>query len=614
MQPKPTVKPEHATAELVEPNRPDATVFEVAWEVCQQVGGIYTVIRSKAPTAVDIWGDRYFTVGPFNPETSPVEFEPGSAPEPIARTLKTLAAEGIAGQFGRWLVTGQPQTILFDLRSVQNRLPEIRRTMRSYHDIDIPPGDELQDGSLMLGYCAARFFEVLLAGKDMPSPVVTHFHEWQGGAAIPEMRRRNVPAAIVFTTHATILGRYEAHQNAKFYDDLPRLDWLSIARRYNIEPLARLERAAAHGCHVLTTVSEVTAEECTHLLDRPCDVVMPNGLNIERFEALHEFQNLHLQHKLQIHRLVMALFFSSYTFDLDQTLYFFTSGRFEYRNKGFDLTLEALARLNIMLQRDELDCTVVFFLITRRPFRWINSEILRRLAMLDELRRNCNSIETVLGEKLFLATARGELPDLDTLLDDYWRLRLKRVIYARQTPALPPIVTHDLTDDANDPVLEQLRYLRLINQPGDPVKVVYHPDFVEASNPLFGMDYDQFVRGCHLGIFPSFYEPWGYTPLECIARGVPAVTSDLSGFGSYIQGVMPDHDEQGMYVARRRGRGFDDSAQALAEWLLAFCHRDRRQRISQRNRVERCSDQFDWDILARNYQQAYIRAIEVTLR
>ena len=159
-------------------------------------------------------------------------------------------------------------------------------------------------------------------------------------------------------------------------------------------------------------------------------------------------------------------------------------------------------------------------------------------------------------------------------------------------------------------MLNQLRSSYLWNQEHDRVKVIYHPDFISSTNPLFGMEYEQFVRGCHLGIFPSYYEPWGYTPLESIALGVPAVTSDLSGFGSYLMQLLPDHEEQGLYVLRRRHTSFDHSAQALADRLYRFAQMNRRERIHLRNNVESYSVHFDWGNLSQRYDEAHKLALD----
>jgi glycogen(starch) synthase len=156
-----------------------------------------------------------------------------------------------------------------------------------------------------------------------------------------------------------------------------------------------------------------------------------------------------------------------------------------------------------------------------------------------------------------------------------------------------------------DEILGYLRSHDLINKPGDKVKMVYHPDFVAATSPLFGMEYPQFVRGCHLGLFPSYYEPWGYTPLECVARGVPAITSDLSGFGNYCQTKFRNLDEKGIYIVKRKTKTFDESADELCEMMYNFVQLSRRERIILRNTVESYAENFDWSNLASNYEKAY---------
>jgi glycogen(starch) synthase len=584
-------------------------LFEVAWEVCQQLGGIYTVIRSKVPHMIERWGERYCLVGPYDPQKSPAEFEEAPADGPIGDAVAALRARGLDVRHGRWLITGLPRTVLLGPRSAADRLGEIKRLFWEHHRIGLPGEDRLTADVLLFGYLVHEFFWALAHERERLGPIIGHFHEWMAGSAIPELRHGRAPVAVVFTTHATLLGRHIAPNDPGFYDHLPSIRWESEARRYGIEPQVLLERAAAHGSHIFTTVSGITALECEHLLGRRPDLALPNGLNLERFVAMHEFQNLHLTYKEKINQFVMAHFFPSYTFDLDRTLYFFTSGRSEYRNKGFDLTIEALARLNHRLRAAGMDRTVVFFLITQRPFRSISAEVLRYRAVMEEMRRTCEAIEQQVGDRLFVATAQGEVPLLDDLIDDQLWLQLRRMRLAWRTHRLPPVLTHDLADENRDEVLQQIRTCNLWNTADDPVKIVYHPDFITFLNPLFGLDYSQFIRGCHLGIFPSHYEPWGYAPMECVASGVPAITSDLAGFGTYLLENMPDYQARGLYVVHRRGGNFDAAAGELAGWLTDFARLERRDRIALRNRVEGCSEQFDWSNLGRYYAEAHNLAL-----
>jgi glycogen(starch) synthase len=242
--------------------------------------------------------------------------------------------------------------------------------------------------------------------------------------------------------------------------------------------------------------------------------------------------------------------------------------------------------------------------------RSMNVTALQSAAMLNELRMAADSIRDQIGDKLFHAVAAGKIPDFNSLVEEYWLLRLRRTMHAWRRTFPPGIVTHDLVDDQKDELLNQLRVSQLWNQQDNPVKVVYHPDFVTPANPLFGMEYDQFVRGCHLGVFPSYYEPWGYTPLESIALGVPAITSDLSGFGSYIVQLLPDHEDRGLYVLRRRHVGYHQSADELADRMFRFAQLSRRDRIALRNQVESFSEHFDWHNLGKRYHEAHELALD----
>ena len=594
---------------LAETRRGEPYLLEISYEVVNQLGGIYTVLRSKVPSTVARWGNRYCLIGPYNHQAAQLELEPTPLVGAIGQVVQQMRDMGIGAHFGRWLVSGRPHVVLLDHLSVFRSLHEVK--YRLYADHNIPSGDdELINNVIAFGEMTRLFLSLLSQKESSRRKIIAHFHEWMAGSCIPMLRKENWPGAIVFTTHATLLGRYLAMNHPAFYDHLPFLDAEKEAKNFNVETQHKIESAAAHGSHVFTTVSDVTGEECKHLLHRPPDVLLPNGLNIQRFAALHEFQNLHAQFKERIHEFTIGHFFPSYSFDLDHTLYFFTSGRYEYKNKGLDLTIESLARLNHRLRQADSPITVVFFIVTKAPYKNINVSALQSSAMLQEFHNVVDAIKEQIGEKLFHAAATGAIPDLNTLVDEYWRLRLRRNILSWRRELPPLIVTHDLRDDQTDPVLNQLRSCGLFNNRHDPVKVVYHPDFITSTNPLFGMEYDQFVRGCHLGVFPSYYEPWGYTPLESIALGVPAMTSDLSGFGSYLKNVLPDHNQKGIWIVPRRYNDFNHSAHELTDMMFRFCQLSRRERISLRNTVESFSEHFDWHNLSRRYHEAHELALD----
>lgn len=632
--PRPEVDSERA------PSR--AALLEVSWEVCNQLGGIYQVIRSKAPTMVRRWRERYLLVGPYMPARAALEFEERRASGWVGRMIEALGAEGLPVRHGRWLVPGRPRVLLVEHQSIRQQLDEIKYRLWEHHGIESPPGDGLIDGSILLGECVRRLMLAAARawmgpdavdqddhesgeggdghagpepahGRGSPRRLIAHYHEWLGGVALPLLHRQhpNLPVARVFTTHATQLGRTIAWGDEWFYDHLPFLDHKHEAAKFNIGCQHGIERACAHACDVFTTVSPITGEECAHLLGRQPDMVLANGLNIEHYNVGHDFQTFHAQFKEKISRFVMGHFFPSYDFDLDKTLYFFTSGRFEPRNKGFDLCLEAMARLNAelkSLRAQGIERNVVFFIVTQRPTRSLHPRALSQRGVLNELDSVCRNITQDLGDQLFRTAAAHRKVVLEDMVTEYWNLRFRRTQHAFKTDQLPLVVTHLLEDDAKDEVLNQIRRLWLFNQADDPVKIVYHPEFITPTNPLWGLEYEQFVRGCHMGIFPSAYEPWGYTPLECLAMGVPAVTSDLSGFGRYVQDTIPDlcgREGGGLYVLNRRGRTFNEAAHDLSRHMLAFCKLDRRERIQLRNHVEARSWEFDWAKLGQAYDWAH---------
>jgi glycogen(starch) synthase len=562
---------------------------------------------------VEKWGDEYTLLGPYFPQTAAAEFEPLEVPEedtPINNSIRSLRSTGLKVYYGHWLITGKPKIILFDLDSIHTQIDAIKGRIWENHKISTLGVEELVNQTIAFGEMVRLFLTELALENKSKKEIIVHFHEWMASTCLSDLRKEKVKISTVFTTHATMLGRYLAGNVPNFYEVLDQFDWLKEAKIYGIEAQVSFERAAAQKANVLTTVSDITAKECQYFLGRIPELILPNGLNIQRFAALHEHQNLHSKYKESISDFVMGHFFQNQPFDLEQTLYLFTSGRFEYTNKGYDLTLDALKILNQKLKDAGSKKTVVMFFITKQPYHSIDPEVLHSRAVLDEIRENCLAIEKSVGEKLFQASAASkdlQIPDLNNFVDEYWRLRLRRTVQTWKTNSNPKVVTHLLKNE--DDIIRNLVRTGLTNNPDDKVKIVYHPDFIVSTNPLFGLDYGQFVRGCHLGVFPSYYEPWGYTPLECMARGVPTITSDLSGFGDYMMQIMRDYDQWGVSVVNRKSQTYLESAEHLATLLFKFAQQSQRDRILQRNRVESIADTFDWSNLRGYYDTAHELAV-----
>uniref|UniRef100_A0AAY4AY03 Glycogen [starch] synthase n=1 Tax=Denticeps clupeoides TaxID=299321 RepID=A0AAY4AY03_9TELE len=488
-------------------------LFEVAWEVTNKVGGIYTVIQTKAKITVDEWGENFFMMGPYyehNFKTQVEQCDPPIAAIKVA--MDSLINSGCQVYFGRWLIEGSPYVILFDIGSAAWNLDRWKGDLWDACSIGLPYHDREANDSLILGSLIAWFFKELTDQLRDERNIIAHFHEWQAGAGLVLSRSRKLPMATVFTTHATLLGRYLCAGNVDFYNNLDKFNLDKEAGERQIYHRCCLERAAVHCAHVFTTVSQITAVEANHMLHRNPDVVTPNGLNVKKFSAMHEFQNLHSTNKTQIQEFVRGHFYGLVASHWD--------------------TVQIVKKKRNILDRD--DFTI-----------------------------------------------------------------MKRAIFATQRHTLPPVTTHNMLDDSTDQILANVRRIGLFNSRNDRVKIIFHPEFLSSTSPLLPMDYEEFVRGCHLGVFPSYYEPWGYTPGECTVMGIPSVTTNLSGFGCFMEEHVSDPAAYGIYIVDRRFRSADESCNQLTKFLFSFCQQSRRQRIIQRNRTERLSDLLDWRYLGR---------------
>uniref|UniRef100_A0A8C7MWU9 Glycogen [starch] synthase n=1 Tax=Oncorhynchus kisutch TaxID=8019 RepID=A0A8C7MWU9_ONCKI len=519
----------------------DAVLFEIAWEVANKVGGIYTVIQTKARLTAEEWGENYFLVGPY-----------------VESNVRT------------------------QVELIEPTNPALKRAIDKMNS----------SGCKYAAQC------------EEPPHILAHFHEWLAGLGLALCRQRQLPVATIFTTHATLLGRYLCAGSVDFYNNLADFNVDKEAGDRQIYHRYCLERTAARCAHVFTTVSQITAVEAEHLLKRKPDIITPNGLNVKKFSAMHEFQNLHAQSKNRIQEFIRGHFYGHLDFNLDKCLFLFIAGRYEFSNKGADIFLEALARLNYLLRVNHSDVTVVAFFIMPARTNNFNVETLKGQAVRKQLWDTAQTVKERFGKKLYESLLVGQLPDVSKMLskDDF--TMMKRAIFATQRQCQPPICTHNMLEDSNDPILTCIRRIGLFNSSADRVKVIFHPEFLSSTSPLLPMDYEEFVRGCHLGVFPSYYEPWGYTPAECTVMGIPSISTNLSGFGCFMEEHIADPSAYGIYILDRRYRGVDESCNQLTSYLFQFCQQSRRARIIQRNRTERLSDLLDWRYLGRYYISA----------
>ncbi|CCE66082.1 hypothetical protein TPHA_0O01130 [Tetrapisispora phaffii CBS 4417] len=601
-------------------------LFEVATEVANKVGGIYSVLKSKALVTIAQYHDNYTLIGPLNRATYQTEVEEldwenmhshdSDSTASIKKVLIRMSERGVRFVYGNWLIEGSPKVILFELNSLSGYLNEWKADLWNLVGIPSPENDNETNDAILLGYVVTWFLGEL-AYINESDTIIAHFHEWLAGVALPLCRKRRIDVVTIFTTHATLLGRYLcASGDVDFYNNLQNFDVDHEAGKYGIYHRYCIERAAAHSADVFTTVSHITALEAEHLLKRKPDGILPNGLNVKKFQAYHEFQNLHALKKEKINDFVKGHFHGSLDFEIDDTLYFFIAGRYEYKNKGVDMYIEALARLNYRLKVSGCKKTVVAFIIMPAKNNSFTVEALRGQAVVKSLENTVNEVTELIGKRIFDHALKyphmgitTELPTtLEDLLTDSDKILLKkRTLNLRRADGeLPPVVTHNMADNSSDPVLNKIRSVQLFNNSSDRVKMIFHPEFLNANNPILGLDYDEFVRGCHLGVFPSYYEPWGYTPAECTVMGVPSITTNVSGFGAYMEDLIEANQakDYGIYIVDRRFKNPEESIEQLVDYIEDFVNKNRRQRINQRNRTERLSDLLDWKRMGLEYIKA----------
>ncbi|CAH1755947.1 14483_t:CDS:2 [Entrophospora sp. SA101] len=532
-------------------------LFEIAWEVANKVGGIYTVLKSKAPVTVHEYGDRYTLIGPLIQAYAVAEVEIEEVTNPyIKEILDEMTRQNVRWMYGRWLIEGSPRVLLLDTGSVADRLDSWKSDLWNVTGIPSPPNDQETNNAILFGYLVAWFLGDFVA-RERTKAVIAHFHEWLAGVAVTLFRKRRTDLTTIFTTHATLLGRYLCAGSVDFYNNINNFMVDEEAGKRGIYHRYCIERGASHCADVFTTVSQITAYEAENLLKRR------------------------------------------------------PAGRYEYRNKGVDMFIESLARLNSRLKASNSPMTVVAFLIMPAATHSFTVESLKGQAVMKQLNETVKDITDKIGQRIFEKAARYAGGDINEavidpkeLLTNEDRVLLKRRVIALKRCTLPPIVTHNMSDDINDPILIHLRRVKLFNHPSDRVKIVFHPEFINSNNPLFGLDYEDFVRGCHLGVFASYYEPWGYTPAECTVMGVPSITTNLSGFGCFMEEILENSSDYGIYIVDRRMKSVEESVQQLADNMLEFCQKSRRQRINQRNRTERLSDILDWKLMGMEYVRA----------
>ncbi len=579
-------------------------LIEASWEVCNKIGGIHTVVKSKARRLQEFY-KNYLLVGPYVPKQAEVEFEPKAPPIILKQVFERLKGEGISCYYGEEAID-KTKTILIDFSGFMNQKNEIKKQLWEDYKIDsLTAGFDFEE-PVVWATAAGKVIEEITKTLENKK-VVAQFHEWLAGAALLYIKKKNVKIATVFTTHATVLGRTLTGNGRPLFEAMKEIDVEREAHNYNVQAKHQTEKASCKNATVFTTVSEITSMESEYILGRKADVILYNGLDLDKFPTFEETSIRHGKSKQQIKNFLEYYFFPYYEFDLDETLFYFITGRYEFHNKGIDVFIEALGRLNQKMKKEEEKKTVVAFFWIPLDIKGIKTPILENKTYYWDIETFVERQLESIKDNLIYTSVRKRLPTIEDLLSKNFMYELKKKIAGFGKKGEPPLVTHDLYYEDNDAIINNFRKLGLLNRKEDRVKVIFYPAYLTGTEGLLDLNYLDAVVGCHLGVFPSYYEPWGYTPLETAALGVPAVTTDLAGFGRFLQ---QKNNTQGIYVVSRFKKSDGEVVEELTRLLYSYTKMSRDKRIRLKIEAKKLVSVADWKNLVEHYIEAHNIAIE----
>lgn len=536
-------------------------IFESSWEVCNKVGGIYTVLSTRAKTLQNAFPDRIFFIGPdVWGEKNNLSFVEDIQ---LFGEWRKYAEdkEGLKIRIGRWNIPGNPIVFLVDFIPFYSKKNDIYTQAWIDFKVDSLHAYGDYDEASMFSYAAGRvvesFYRYNLSEQDK---VIYHVNEWMTGLGALYIKKTLPAIATIFTTHATSIGRSIASNNKPLYDYLFAYNGDQMARELNMESKHSIEKQTAHHVDCFTTVSEITNNECKELLDKPADVILMNG-----FENDFVPKGIIFNQKRKHARAVMVNLANKLlgVHLPDDVIIVGTSGRYEFKNKGIDVYLEALNRL------------------TREK----------------NLKKEILAFVYVPG---WVGEAREDLRERLDSGQDY------------DTPLQCPFITHWLHNMSHDQVLDMLKYMNMSNAPESKVKVIFVPCYLDGEDGILNETYYDLLIGNDLSIYPSYYEPWGYTPLESIAFKVPTITTDLSGFGLWVNSERKHVStlKEGVGVIHRTDYNYSEVADKIKDDVVEFSTYS----SDDIKNVRGCASKLSEKALWKHFIQYYYKAYDFALR
>jgi glycogen(starch) synthase len=578
-------------------------LFEVSWEVCNKVGGIYTVIESKAEYVKKEFKD-YYCIGPYFKNQRNIDFEERKVPEQFKQVFEKLQKKGVVCHFGSWASNATP-TILIDFAELAKDKNAIKTELWNDYKIDSLYSSFDFDEPVCWSTASGMFLEEF--AKTQQQTTLAQFHEWLAGAGILYLKKRKVKVATTLTIHATVLERAMAWTGDALAQSLKVEE---EAYKRGVHYKHQLEKAAALNADIFTAVSEPVSKSAEKVFGRKPEVIVLNGMDMSHFPNMEEIPKGHQRNKEKLKRFTAAYFFPFYTFDLEKTLFFFTAGRYEFHAKGLDVIIKALGTLNKKLKEEGRERKIVFFMFVPAGVEHENMDIVESNIFLNVIEEKVEEYLSQVKEKVLYTVLMQK--ELTHLFNDQFIQEMKKMNKLFKKSGSAPLSTHKIIRPESDAILQALKTNGLENKEEDSVKIILYPAYLDANDGLLDMDYYEVIWGCQLGVFPSFYEPWGYTPVESAAFGVPSITTDVSGFGKYVEQELKTKsaNEKGIMVIKRENKTDEEVVQKLYEEMYWYANLSKNQRIKNKIIAESFIMQLSWRTLIQNYFKAYSLALE----
>ncbi len=432
-------------------------ILETSWEVCNKMGGIYTVLSSRANVMMQEHKGNVVFIGPLlakEGEALPQDFIE-ECPELLqAWAEKEQANFPLRTVIGKWDIVGAPPVILIDFSPFWEEKNEIFFKMWQSYGLQSDKGYGDYDECALFSVATARLMDNLLTTLKPKGKNIAIFNEWQTAMGLLALKGLNNKAKTLFITHATTVGRSICGNGKELYTYMEHYNGDQMAMELNVEAKHQVEKLAAHKADGFATVSELTKREATQLLERE-PFVLPNGFEQDFVPKGKAYTSVRKEGRSQLLKLASALLGRKLN---DKTFLISLGGRYEYRNKGIDVFVEAIAKAREQYQgKREL---LAFVLVPA----WV-------------------------------AEARADVKHLmetETQSDTLQHSNLSHWL-------------HNMNEDA---FCNHCKHLGL-DKAHQNVNIIFVPCYLNGNDGLLNLSYYDLLPAMDLTIYPSYYEPWG---------------------------------------------------------------------------------------------------------